>query len=101
MERTALSRAIGPLERDGLVTVGDGPERAHPQRRAHRAGEAKFKAAQAQWRKAQKEFENAFGADNAGLPAHNAAARDRGDVTPKGRSCYSPGHPPPARQPAR
>ncbi len=26
MERTALSRAIGPLERDGLVKVGPGPD---------------------------------------------------------------------------
>ena len=38
MERTALSRAIGPLERDGLVKVGAGPDgrtrsvKLHPDR---------------------------------------------------------------------
>ena len=65
MERTALSRAIGPLERDGLVTVGEGPNKRTRRVALTAAGEAKFRAAQVQWRKAQKEFESAFGADNA------------------------------------
>jgi DNA-binding MarR family transcriptional regulator len=65
MERTALSRAIGPLERDGLVTVGEGPNKRTRRVALTAAGEAKFRAAQVQWRKAQKVFESAFGADNA------------------------------------
>ena len=65
MERTALSRAIGPLERHGLVTVGEGPNKRTRRVALTAAGEAKFRAAQVQWRKAQKVFENAFGADNA------------------------------------
>jgi len=65
MERTALSRAIGPLERDGLVTVGEGPNKRTRRVALTAAGETKFRAAQVQWRKAQKVFENAFGANNA------------------------------------
>jgi DNA-binding MarR family transcriptional regulator len=65
MDRTALSRAIGPLERHGLVTVGEGPNKRTRRVALTAAGEAKFRAAQVQWRKAQKVFENAFGADNA------------------------------------
>jgi DNA-binding MarR family transcriptional regulator len=65
MERTALTRAIGPLQRDGFVNVGDGPNGRTRSVMLTPAGEAKFKAAQAQWRKAQKEFETAFGPGNA------------------------------------
>jgi DNA-binding MarR family transcriptional regulator len=65
IERTALSRAIGPLERDGLVTVGEGPNKRTRRVALTAAGEAKFKAAQLQWRRAQKAFETAFGSANA------------------------------------
>ena len=65
IERTALSRAIGPLERDGLLSVGEGPNKRTRRVALTAAGEAKFKAAQVQWRKAQKVFENAFGAEDA------------------------------------
>jgi DNA-binding MarR family transcriptional regulator len=65
MERTALSRAIGPLERDGLVTVGEGANKRTRNVALTAAGESKFKAAQVQWRRAQKEFETGFGAANA------------------------------------
>jgi DNA-binding MarR family transcriptional regulator len=65
MERTALSRAIGPLERDGLVTVGEGPNKRTRRVALTAAGETKFKAAQVQWRRAQKAFETAFGSGNA------------------------------------
>jgi len=65
MERTALTRAIGPLQRDGLVNVGAGPNGRTRSVMLTPAGEAKFKAAQSEWRKAQKEFENGFGAGNA------------------------------------
>jgi DNA-binding MarR family transcriptional regulator len=65
MERTALSRAIGPLERDGLVSVGEGPNKRTRRVALTSAGEAKFKVAQVQWRRAQKAFETTFGAENA------------------------------------
>lgn len=65
MERTALSRAIGPLERDGLVTVGEGPNKRTRRVALTAAGEAKLKAAQIHWRRAQKAFETAFGSANA------------------------------------
>jgi DNA-binding MarR family transcriptional regulator len=61
IERTALSRAIGPLERDGFVTVGAGANGRTRQVALTIAGEVKFKAALTQWHKAQKEFETAFG----------------------------------------
>lgn len=65
MERTALTRAIGPLQRDGLLKVGAGPDGRTRSVMLTAAGEAKFKAAQVQWRRAQKDFESAFGAGNA------------------------------------
>jgi DNA-binding MarR family transcriptional regulator len=65
MERTALSRAIGPLERDGLVRVGPGPNGRTSKVALTVAGETKFKAAHAQWLRAQKEFETVYGADAA------------------------------------
>jgi len=65
MERTALSRAIGPLQRDRLVTVGAGPDARTRSVILTADGKSRFKAAQAQWRRAQKDFENAFGAANA------------------------------------
>jgi len=65
MERTALSRAIGPLERDGLVSVGAGPDGRTRSVALTAVGEARFKAALVQWRRAQKEFETAFGANEA------------------------------------
>ena len=65
MERTALSRAIGPLERDGLVKVGAGPDGRTRSVKLTPTGEARLKAAAAHWRRAQKEFEIAVGAGNA------------------------------------
>ncbi|MGH6727792.1 MAG: MarR family winged helix-turn-helix transcriptional regulator [Pseudolabrys sp.] len=65
MERTALSRAVRPLERDGLISVGAGANGRTRSVALTAAGQVKFKTAQAQWRRAQKEFEAAFGADQA------------------------------------
>jgi DNA-binding MarR family transcriptional regulator len=65
MERTALSRAIGPLERDGLVKVGAGPDGRTRSVKLTPTGEARLKAAAAPWRRAQKEFEIAVGAADA------------------------------------
>jgi len=65
MERTALSRAIGPLERDGLVKVGAGPDGRTRSVKLTPTGQARLKAAAAHWRRAQKDFEIAVGAGNA------------------------------------
>ena len=65
MERTALSRAIGPLERDGLVKVGAGPDGRTRSVKLTPTGQARLKAAAAHWRRAQKDFEMAVGAGNA------------------------------------
>jgi DNA-binding MarR family transcriptional regulator len=65
MERTALSRAIGPLERDGLLKVGAGPDGRTRSVTLTIAGEARLKAAAAHWRQAQKEFESAVGVRDA------------------------------------
>ena len=73
MDRTTLGRAIQPLQRDKLLAVGaderDGRARVI---RLTAAGEAKLKAAMVHWKKAQNEFEAAFGSD--------AAAKLRGDL---------------------
>ena len=65
MERTALSRATGPLERDGLVKVGAGPDGRTRSVKLTPTGQARLKAAAAHWRRAQKDFEIAVGAGNA------------------------------------
>ena len=65
MERTALSRAIGPLQRDGLVKVGAGPDGRTRSVRLTTTGEVRLKAAAVHWQRAQKEFEIAVGARDA------------------------------------
>jgi len=65
MERTALSRSVGPLERDGLVKIGAGPDGRTRSLTLTTTGEARLKAAAAHWRRAQREFEIAVGAGNA------------------------------------
>jgi DNA-binding MarR family transcriptional regulator len=65
LERTALGRALQPLERDRLVKVGAGPDGRTRSVSLTPAGEARFKAANVHWRKAQKEFETKFGSDEA------------------------------------
>ena len=65
MDRTALGRAIGPLERDRLLTVAAGSDARTRNVALTAAGEARLKAAAVRWRRAQKEFESAYGADAA------------------------------------
>jgi DNA-binding MarR family transcriptional regulator len=65
MDRTTLGRAIRPLERDGLLTIGAGDDGRTRSLRLTATGEARFKAAKAKWRAAQREFEMAFGAREA------------------------------------
>ena len=65
MERTTLGRAIRPLEREGLLTIGPGDDGRTRSLRLTPAGAARLEAAAARWRDAQAEFETAFGASEA------------------------------------
>src|SRR5262245_8712535 len=61
MDRTTLGRAVRPLERDRLLTIGAGDDGRTRRLTLTAAGRAKLKEAAAQWREAQKHFEGAFG----------------------------------------
>jgi DNA-binding MarR family transcriptional regulator len=61
MDRTTMGRAIRPLERDGLVRIGAGDDGRKRVVSLTPAGMALFKKAVVQWRKAQKQFESAYG----------------------------------------
>jgi DNA-binding MarR family transcriptional regulator len=61
IERTALGRAIGPLERDRLISVAPGPNGRTRCVQLTAVGQARLKNAAAHWRRAQKEFESAYG----------------------------------------
>ena len=65
MERTALGRALRPLERDKLVTVGAGADKRTSSVALTGAGQARLKAAALRWKEAQRAFEAAFGAADA------------------------------------
>jgi DNA-binding MarR family transcriptional regulator len=65
MDRTTLGRAIRPLQRDRLLTIGAGEDGRTRSLRLTATGEARLKAATAKWREAQKEFEIKFGARDA------------------------------------
>jgi len=67
MERTSVIRALQPLERDGLVTIG--PHEEDARRNVVRltdAGRARLAKAMPVWQEAQAEFEARFGAALAG-----------------------------------
>jgi len=65
MDRTTLGRAVRPLERDKLLTIGAGDDGRTRRLKLTPAGQAKLKAAMVKWREAQKEFELAFGVPDA------------------------------------
>ena len=65
MDRTTLGRAIRPLQREGLLTIGPGDDGRTRSLRLTAAGEARLQAATQRWREAQVEFETAFGASEA------------------------------------
>ena len=65
LDRTALGRALRPLERERLVTVGAGPDGRTRSVSLTSAGQTRFNEAVMQWRKAQKEFEGGFGVEAA------------------------------------
>ena len=61
----SLSRSVGPLERDGLVKIGAGPDGRTRSITLTTTGEARLKTATVHWRRAQREFELAVGVGNA------------------------------------
>ena len=65
MDRTTTGRAIRPLERDKLVAVDAGSDARTRLVRLTPAGTKRFKAAAARWQDAQREFERAYGAEEA------------------------------------
>jgi len=65
MERTALGRALKPLQRDKFIVIAAGEDARVRQVSLTAKGKAKFEAARKHWLKAQGEFEAAFGAENA------------------------------------
>jgi DNA-binding MarR family transcriptional regulator len=65
MERTALGRALRPLERDRLVAVRPGPDARTRSVSLTPKGNDRLKSAAVRWQQAQKEFEGAYGADAA------------------------------------
>src|SRR5436190_15740910 len=68
MDRTTLGRAVRPLERDKLLTIGPGDDGRKRSLQLTAAGQARLKAAAAKWREAQREFELAYGVpDSASL----------------------------------
>lgn len=69
MDRTTLGRAVKPLERDKLLTIEAGEDARVRRLKLTAAGLTKVKAAAAQWREAQKAFEQAYG------PAESAELR--------------------------
>lgn len=72
MDPTSLTRALRPLQRQGLVRAeADAKDRRTRRLHLTRDGERIFTAAGAGWRKAQTHIEQALGSD--GPPAINAA----------------------------
>jgi DNA-binding MarR family transcriptional regulator len=65
LDRTALGRALKPLQRDKLVAIAAGEDARVRQVSLTAKGRTKFEAARKHWLEAQAEFEAAYGAENA------------------------------------
>lgn len=65
MDRTTTGRALRPLEREGLVTIGPGRDGRTRALSLTEAGGAKLKEAAGLWREAQGAFEELYGAAEA------------------------------------
>jgi len=65
MDRTTTGRAVRPLERDKLVSIGPGEDGRTRVIHLTPMGERRAKAALILWREAQKEFEDSYGAAEA------------------------------------
>jgi len=63
IEPSSLTRALGPLVRDGLVEVSHGEDRRQRFGRLTGAGREKLAAAQARWSKVQQQARACLGAD--------------------------------------
>lgn len=61
MDRTTLSRALRPLEREGLVTVATGADARVRMLSLSEAGQAFLARTQNLWENAQNEFETRYG----------------------------------------
>ncbi|GJD73551.1 MarR family winged helix-turn-helix transcriptional regulator [Methylobacterium goesingense] len=62
MDRTTMGRALKPLERDGLLVVGPGPNGRTRALRLTEAGSRRIDEAEPLWRVAQAGFEARYGA---------------------------------------
>ncbi len=65
MDRTTMGRGLRPLERDGLVVIGPGPDGRTRALTLTETGRARLDAAEPLWRAAQAGFEARYGADEA------------------------------------
>ena len=65
MDRTTMGRALRPLERDGLVAIGPGPDGRTRALTLTEAGRARLEAAEPLWQAAQAAFEARYGAAEA------------------------------------
>lgn len=61
MDRTTLGRGVRPLERDGLIEIGEGPDGRTRSLKLTATGRKKLAQALPLWQAAQTEFETAFG----------------------------------------
>lgn len=65
MDRTTMGRALKPLERDGLLAIGPGPNGRTRALRLTDAGSRRIDEAEPLWRVAQAGFEARYGAEAA------------------------------------
>ena len=66
MDRTTMGRALKPLERDGLVAIGPGPNGRTRALHLTEAGRMRLDQAEPLWRAAQDGFEARYGVADAG-----------------------------------
>lgn len=64
MDRTTLTRNLRPLQRDGLVRLGDGPDKRSKALHLTEDGAAALKTARPLWRKTEKALRSRIGEDN-------------------------------------
>ena len=65
MDRTTTGRALRPLEREGLVAIGPGPDGRTRALSVTPAGKARLAQATPLWREAQRAFEAGYGSAEA------------------------------------
>jgi DNA-binding MarR family transcriptional regulator len=65
MDRTTMGRGLKPLERDGLLAVGPGPDGRTRALHLTEAGHRRIAEAEPLWRVAQAGFEARYGAEAA------------------------------------